>query len=75
MNLMTIQELSETLSVRPKTLYQWVALKQIPHLKLNSLVRFDREEIKTWLKECKKETHSSYNPLTTQIRGPRRKEG
>lgn len=73
MHLMTIQELSEALNVKPKTLYQWANLGQIPHLKLNSLVWFDREEIKTWLKGCKKEPHTCYNPLT-QTRGPR-KEG
>jgi excisionase family DNA binding protein len=51
MKLMTIDELSAYLNVKPKTLYDWTYKKQIPYLKLGRLVRFDQEEIDKWMKE------------------------
>ena len=70
-NILTTKELSEILKVKPKTLYQWAALGQIPSIKLNGALRFDLTDIQEWVKNCKKEPHSSYNPFT-QARGPRK---
>jgi excisionase family DNA binding protein len=70
MKLLTVKELSEILSVKEKTLYQWAELGQIPCVKLNGTLRFDCEDILAWIKSCKKEPDSGYNPVT-QARGPR----
>ena len=71
MKLITIKEVSEMISVKPSTLYQWAELGQVPCFKINGSLRFDIEDIMKWIKSCKKETASSYNPFI-QIRGPRR---
>jgi len=63
-NIVTTKELSEILKISPKTLYQWVALGQIPSIKLNGALRFDIEEITQWIQSCKKEPGSGYNPFT-----------
>jgi len=71
MKLLTINELSEILKVKVKTIYQWAELGQIPCIKLNGSLRFDLEDITNWIKSCKKFADSGYNPLT-QARGPRK---
>ena len=69
---MTVKETSESLSVRPKTLYQWAELGQIPCIKMNGCLRFDWDDIKKWIQACKKEPQEGYN-LLTQARGPRKR--
>jgi len=49
MQLIDIQTLSALLSVKPKTIYDWVHKNSIPHVKLGKLVRFDENEIKRWV--------------------------
>lgn len=71
MKLVTVKELSSALNVRAKTLYQWAALGQIPHVKLNGALRFDMDDISAWVERSKKEAEPGYN-LTTQARGPRK---
>lgn len=71
MKILTVRELSEILKVKPKTLYQWAELNQIPCMKLNGCLRFDLDEILKWLQTCKKQPQLSYNPFT-QVRGPRK---
>jgi excisionase family DNA binding protein len=71
MQILNIKELSQLLSVKEKTLYQWVALQQIPHIKLNGSLRFDIEDIRQWISSCKKNPVSGYNPFV-QTRGPRK---
>ncbi len=56
MEFVTIKELSKFLKVKESTLYSWVHNGLIPYHKLNGLVRFDMEEIKTWVKASHKET-------------------
>jgi len=74
MNLLTVQEVSEIIKAKPKTIYQWAELGQIPCVKLNGSLRFDFDDILVWINSCKKEPSSSYNPLT-QARGPRKGGG
>jgi excisionase family DNA binding protein len=74
MKLITIKEVSELLNVKPSTVYQWAELKQIPCFKLNGCLRFDIEDIMSWIKSCKKDADSSYNPFV-QARGPGREAG
>lgn len=49
--LMTVDELTEQLGVKKSTIYQWIHLKFVPHVKLGSCVRFREEEILDWLTE------------------------
>jgi excisionase family DNA binding protein len=53
MKYLSVQELSSYLNVKVKTIYSWISLKEIPHLKLGRLVRFDKEEIDRWIKQKK----------------------
>ena len=71
MGLLTVKEVSKILNVKPSTLYQWAELGQIPCFKLNGALRFDLVDIEIWIKNCKKEPVSGYNPLI-QTRGPRK---
>lgn len=61
MNLITIKELSVSISVKEPTLYLWVEQSFIPYYKLGKLIRFSPDEIDTWLKTRKKEPHTSVN--------------
>lgn len=64
MKLVGVKEISEMLSVKPKTIYQWAELDQIPHAKINGCLRFDPIDIVQWIKECKNKDESGYNPLS-----------
>ncbi len=64
MELLTVQEVSKIIKAKPKTIYQWAELGQIPCLKLNGTLRFDLEDIKNWIKACKKEPSGGYNMLS-----------
>ena len=57
--LMKVAQVSEMIDVKEKTIYDWVHKRQIPHLKLGRLVRFDRSEIESWL-STKKRTISKF---------------
>jgi excisionase family DNA binding protein len=46
---LTVKEMSNYLQVKESTIYSWVESGFVPHVKLNRLVRFDREEIDNWL--------------------------
>ncbi len=54
MRLITIKEVSEFLSVKKSTLYSWVHNGSIPFHKLNGLVRFDMNELESWVKASRK---------------------
>ncbi len=72
MKILDIKELSDILKVKPKTLYQWAELRQIPFLKLNGALRFDLDDIEQWIRSCKKDSESSYNPVAQTSRCPRK---
>jgi excisionase family DNA binding protein len=44
----TVDELSEILQVKPKTIHAWVEAGLIPHHKFGRLTRFERTEIQQW---------------------------
>jgi excisionase family DNA binding protein len=71
--LLTVKELAELLNVRPKTVYQWANLSQIPAIKLNGTLRFDVADIISWIEACKKQVESDYNPFV-QVRSPGRRK-
>ncbi|GAB4422150.1 MAG: hypothetical protein OHK0032_17710 [Thermodesulfovibrionales bacterium] len=74
MRLLTVKDLANLLSVKPKTLYQWAELGQIPCIKLNGTLRFDFNDIVDWIKSCKRQPDSGYNPYI-QSRRPKGKGG
>ncbi len=47
--LLTINELAHFLNVKVKTLYSMVHRSEIPFIKVGRLLRFNREQIETWL--------------------------
>ncbi|MFH0985548.1 MAG: helix-turn-helix domain-containing protein [Candidatus Omnitrophota bacterium] len=47
--LIEIDELSSMLGVSKNTLYDWCAVKKIPHIKLGKFLRFSAAEIEAWL--------------------------
>ncbi len=54
--LMTAKQVSELIEVRPSTIYQWVHLGLIPHVKLGKCVRFKKNELFRWIdKNLRKE--------------------
>jgi len=71
MKLVDVKEIAQILNVKHSTLYQWAELGQIPCIKLNGALRFDIEDVLNWIKSCKKNVESSYNPLI-QIRSPKK---
>jgi len=46
---LNIEELSQYLNIKSSTLYAWVAQGKIPHVKINRLIRFQKEEIDAWV--------------------------
>jgi excisionase family DNA binding protein len=74
MKLIGIKELSEMLSVKPATLYQWAELGQIPCIKMNGTLRFDPKDIEQWVNSCKKEVTSDYNPLSQPHKWSKKKK-
>ena len=73
MNLIDIKKVSEIISVKPSTIYQWAELGIIPFVKLNGALRFDPEDINKWIESCKKQPASGYNLFAQTHQRP--KEG
>ena len=53
--LLTTGEVAAIVRVSQFTIRKWARLKQIPHMKFNNQLRFDRETIKKWLKRQSQE--------------------
>ena len=51
--LFDIVGLSRTIGVKSKTVYSWVHTRQIPHIKVGRLVKFDPQDIEKWIAERK----------------------
>lgn len=49
MSLWRVDQAADYLGIRPKTLYEWVRTGRVPHRKLGFNVRFDPEELETWV--------------------------
>jgi excisionase family DNA binding protein len=50
-NLVTVEELAGALGIAPKTVRNWVALRQIPFLRIGGKTRFRRRSIEAWLEQ------------------------
>ncbi len=48
--LLKAAEVGELLQVRESTIYKWVHYGYIPHIKLGSSLRFNRDSILKWAK-------------------------
>jgi excisionase family DNA binding protein len=55
MELINVKQLSAMLSVKPKTIYDWVRRSEIPFFRIGALIRFDPERIKKWLMDKSEE--------------------
>lgn len=47
--LLTIKDVSKWLKIKPSTLYLWAAQDKIPHRRIHSLIRFEKEALDAWL--------------------------
>ncbi|GEM_PF-1995240 len=65
--LLVAAEIAQLLTVSDKTVYQWVELNQIPHLKINGSVRFNPKAIAIWLETCKKGPLLNYNRTAQSV--------
>jgi len=52
--LLDINELSELIKVKSGTLYYWVSIGFIPHIKIRGLVRFSEKAVIEWLDKRKR---------------------
>lgn len=62
--LINIDELSLMLGVAKNTLYDWCAVRKIPHYKLGKLTKFKVDEIEVWLAEKKRSVKCTPQELT-----------
>src|SRR3989338_4776440 len=62
MKLLTVKEVSEFLNVKESTIYSCVHTGSIPFYKLNSLLRFDMDEIIEWVKNSKPMYYDTTKP-------------
>lgn len=53
--LLSIQEVSEKLSVKQSTLRAWVFQRKIPCVRLGRLVRFKQSDLSRWLESAGEE--------------------
>ena len=49
--ILTVDLLSEFLHCHPSTIYRLVKMGTIPHFRLGSDLRFDKNLIRTWIRE------------------------
>jgi len=64
---LSINELSEYIGIKPKTLYSWVAKGVIPHYRILGLIRFEKHEIDNWLKSFYKTDENFINKRINEI--------
>ena len=47
--LMTVEELADAFGFAPQTIRNWVALRQIPFIRIGGKTRFRKKSIEMWL--------------------------
>ena len=57
-----IKECSEYLGVTKGTLYSWTFSRKIPYIKMGRLVKFDLQELESWIKKIKVKVYE-HKPL------------
>lgn len=51
--LLKAEDVATLLQVKPAKIYQMKARHEIPFIKIGGSIRFDPEEIKEWIANCK----------------------
>lgn len=51
--MLTVKELASRLNISPKTVYQWAKEGYIPSYKLGDCWRFDENDVRQWLEDCR----------------------
>ena len=69
MALLTIHDVAQWFTVKPSTLYGWVAQGKMPALKIHGVIRFRRESIEAWLIGCQIEPPSPSRPTERRRHG------
>ena len=54
--LLTVKDVAQILQASPSTIYSWAEQGLIPSFKLNGLLRFDEDEIYSWVKSSRNES-------------------
>lgn len=49
--ILTLKEAAAFIKVKPRTLYEHVQRKTIPHLRAGKLIRFSRQSLFNWMQE------------------------
>jgi excisionase family DNA binding protein len=74
--LLTVEQVAEILCCSPKTVYSWAELGHIPCIKIGkgrkSLLRFDSDEVRAWIRRWKEETRTRYNDGAGTVAGARK---
>jgi len=52
---MDVNELSAYMGVSVNTLYGWVSMRKIPYIKAGRLLRFDPQDIESWIADNKRQ--------------------
>jgi excisionase family DNA binding protein len=68
MALLTIHDVAQWLTVKPSTLYAWIAQGKMPALKIHGVIRFRREDIEAWLAKCQLEPPTPARPADRRPR-------
>ena len=55
--LLTVEELADALGFATQTIRNWVALRQIPFVRIGGKTRFRKRSVEAWL--ARKESHVS----------------
>ena len=69
MALLTIHDVAQWLTVKPTTLYSWVAQGKMPALKIHGIIRFRRDDIEAWLEGCQLEPPTPSRPADRRQHG------
>jgi excisionase family DNA binding protein len=49
--LLTVKEVAELLRCHVMTVYDWVAIGKLPHVRMGSRIKFDPHSIADWLEK------------------------
>lgn len=63
-HFLTVKDVSQMLSIKANTLYCWALRGKIPSLRINGVVRFDKNKISDWLKDMQRDSSAS-TPLSS----------
>jgi len=66
--LLTISDVAAYLSIKEKTLYAKAAAGEIPHYKINYLIRFRLDEIDAWLDGCRQDKKTEVGQPKTKTK-------